>query len=89
MSETVPPLHKPAEKIHALTSLRFFAAFYVVLYHTYPYAFPHTAGTLIANIFSIGYISVSFFFLLSGYILAMVYLRKGDTVRKPNFYVAR
>jgi peptidoglycan/LPS O-acetylase OafA/YrhL len=89
MSQTTgPELNRP-DKIHALTSLRFFAALYVVLYHSFPPAFPNTAGTLIARIISLGYLSVSFFFLLSGYILAVVYLRSGAPVRKANFYIAR
>jgi peptidoglycan/LPS O-acetylase OafA/YrhL len=78
------------EKIHALTSLRFFAAFYVVLFHTVSLGFGSLAkGTLAERTLSLGYISVSFFFLLSGYILAMVYLRDGVSVRRSSFYAAR
>jgi peptidoglycan/LPS O-acetylase OafA/YrhL len=78
------------EKIHALTSLRFFAAFYVVLYHTLQMGFKDlAAGSPVQKAVSLGYISVSFFFLLSGYILAVVYLRDGRAVRKSSFYVAR
>ena len=84
------PLTNRPEKIHALTSLRFFAAFYVVLFHTLSLGFGTAiSGTMLDRVFSLGYISVSFFFLLSGYILAMVYLRDGTTVRKANFYAAR
>jgi peptidoglycan/LPS O-acetylase OafA/YrhL len=84
------PLTNRPEKIHALTSLRFFAAFYVVLFHTLSLGFGDAiSGTMLERVFSLGYISVSFFFLLSGYILAMVYLRDGATVRKGNFYAAR
>lgn len=84
------PLTNRPEKIHALTSLRFFAAFYVVLFHTVSLGFGDAiSGTIVERILSLGYISVSFFFLLSGYILAMVYLRDGATVRKANFYAAR
>jgi len=78
------------EKIHALTSLRFFAAFYVVLYHTLYLGFPGLLQVPLAvRAVSLGYISVSFFFLLSGYILAMVYIREGKPVNKRNFYAAR
>ena len=78
------------EKIHALTSLRFFAALYVVLYHTLWFAIPSlTSGSIGGRILSLGYLSVSFFFLLSGYILSLVYLRDGRKVAKRNFYVAR
>src|SRR5579885_2691612 len=58
-------------RIEPLTTLRFFAAAFVVFYHTWPAvlgARPH--------LFGFGYISVSFFFTLSGYILAVVYLRR-------------
>jgi peptidoglycan/LPS O-acetylase OafA/YrhL len=92
-----------SEKIHPLTSLRFFAAMYVVIYHTLgnlvvgkfvpgyveiplpSEALPHFANRLL----SLGFISVSFFFLLSGYILAVVYLRRGPTVGKRKFFLAR
>jgi peptidoglycan/LPS O-acetylase OafA/YrhL len=81
--------NRPA-KIHALTSLRFFAAFYVVLFHTLTLGFGEfIARTWVETTVSLGYISVSFFFLLSGYILAMVYLRDGAAVNKRNFYAAR
>ncbi len=78
------------EKIHALTSLRFFAAFYVVLFHTLRMGFKDLiAGSPVQQAVSLGYISVSFFFLLSGYILAVVYLRDSGQVRKSSFYAAR
>ncbi len=81
-------LNRPS-KIHALTSLRFFAALYVVLYHAFPPVFPNYGETLVGRFFSLGYVSVSFFFLLSGYILAVVYLRKELPVQRSNFYIAR
>jgi peptidoglycan/LPS O-acetylase OafA/YrhL len=83
-------LNNRPEKIHALTSLRFFAAFYVVLFHTVPLVFgDRMQATLTQRAISLGYVSVSFFFLLSGYILAMVYLRSGRPIDKRNFYSAR
>ena len=48
-----------------------------------------TPGTLAARIVSLGFISVGFFFLLSGYILGVVYLRSEKQLRKRSFYVAR
>jgi len=84
------PDQKRPMKLHALTSLRFFAALYVVLYHTLGSALPwlvqSTTGT---RVLSLGYLSVSFFYLLSGYILGMVYLGGGKSVPKKNFYIAR
>jgi hypothetical protein len=83
-------LNNRPEKIHALTSLRFFAAFYVVLFHTVPLVFgDRMQATLTQRAISLGYVSVSFFFLLSGYILAMVYLRSGRPIDKRNFSSAR
>jgi peptidoglycan/LPS O-acetylase OafA/YrhL len=92
MPEATPaasPARGP-EKIHALTSLRFFAALFVVCYHSVWTFLPWVrhdspAGRVIA----LGYISVSFFFLLSGYILGVVYLRRGGPVRTWDFYKAR
>lgn len=76
---------------HGLTSLRFFAAFYVVLYHSLN---PMVSGVeqhaFVQRAISLGYASVSFFFLLSGYILAVAYLKTGRDLRlRKRFYVAR
>jgi peptidoglycan/LPS O-acetylase OafA/YrhL len=73
-------------KIHALTSARFFAALYVVFFHT-RWGVAH--GSVLDRIFALGYVAPYFFFLLSGYILAMVYLRQAKTVAAKRFYVAR
>ncbi len=78
------------ERIHALTSLRFFAALFVVFYHTLWFAIPGLTQTSIAGrVVSLGYLSVGFFFLLSGYILSIVYLRDDQPVSKRSFYAAR
>ena len=88
-----PPIRQSqvSEKIHALTSLRFFAALYVVCYHSLHTSslLPSMSGGLIDKFLSLGYVSVSFFFLLSGYILGMVYLRDGKPIKKKSFYSAR
>jgi peptidoglycan/LPS O-acetylase OafA/YrhL len=73
-------------RIHALTSTRFFAALYVILYH-YRWGIP--PGSAFDRFLSVGYSSVCFFFLLSGYILATVYLRAEKTIVPRSFYVAR
>jgi peptidoglycan/LPS O-acetylase OafA/YrhL len=62
-----------AAPLDALTSLRFFAALAVALYHV-PYVLPHSVGlSLLPN----GGLGVSFFFILSGFILKHVYPRPG------------
>jgi peptidoglycan/LPS O-acetylase OafA/YrhL len=93
MSSLTVPLHRsdpakpqPPPKIHSLTSARFFAALYVVLFHTRWGAAP---GSAVYQILSAGYCSVCFFFLLSGYILGAVYLSHGRPVAIRKFYVAR
>jgi peptidoglycan/LPS O-acetylase OafA/YrhL len=86
--ETVRHNHG-AEKIHALTSLRFFAALFVVLFHTTSLFLPWVQGNLLARVLGLGNVSVSFFFLLSGYILGVVYLRRGGPVAAFSFYKAR
>ncbi len=56
-------------QLDALTSLRFFAAFAVVLYHV-PYTLARSVGwTILPD----GPLGVSFFFILSGFILRHVY----------------
>src|SRR5437763_10072877 len=74
--------------LKALTSVRFFAALHVALYHLVR---PFDLWGPLAPLFSSGYVAVSFFFLLSGFILtyshALEYERgKGNPTK---FYVAR
>ncbi|HEX3916472.1 MAG TPA: acyltransferase, partial [Caulobacteraceae bacterium] len=53
-----------------LTSLRFFAAVWVILYHYWPHLAVATTPALIEK----GYLGVELFFILSGFILCHVYL---------------
>jgi peptidoglycan/LPS O-acetylase OafA/YrhL len=74
--------------LKALTSVRFFAAMYVALYHLVR---PFSLWGPFRPILSAGYVGVSFFFFLSGFILTYSHaaeyeLGKGDAVR---FWVAR
>jgi len=80
------------EKLHALTSLRFFAALYVIAFHTlmigrFPDLVPE--GSFLGHFLMLGSFSVSFFFLLSGYILTMVYMPGSRAIRTGAFYRAR
>ncbi len=79
-----------ANKIHPLTSLRFFAAQLVVFYHTLYVVFPgfHGLGFVAATV-RLGYVSVSFFFFLSGYILSVVYLHESNGIDRHKFWVSR
>lgn len=65
--ETTDFSKKPA--LPLLTSLRFFAALDVIFYHRAP---PQSPG-FIANLSASGYDAVSFFFILSGFVLAYAY----------------
>jgi peptidoglycan/LPS O-acetylase OafA/YrhL len=70
----------------ALTSLRFFAALHVFLFHAY--AMGAVFGPVWYQKFSaIGYIGVSFFFVLSGFIL--VYTYAGRPVTATTFWRTR
>lgn len=73
-----------------LTSVRFFAALIVILYHYDEEFAPHLPG-LVRNFVEHGYVGVSFFFVLSGFILAANYYDRllNNTVSKADFWWAR
>jgi peptidoglycan/LPS O-acetylase OafA/YrhL len=76
----------PAD-IPALTGVRFLAALYVVFHHLYPAA--HLWAPL-SQFQENGWISVEFFFLLSGFILTWVYRSLEDTpAGRSEFYRRR
>jgi peptidoglycan/LPS O-acetylase OafA/YrhL len=80
----------PAPKILPLTSVRFFAALFVVVYHGWPGVHSHVGGLdFTTRLIGLGYVSVSFFFMLSGFILAVVYLNSGKSLDKRRFFVSR
>ncbi len=60
--------------IAPLTSLRFVAAIWVVLFHYWPHLAVDGTPGLIAK----GYLGVELFFVLSGFILCHVYLREAE-----------
>ncbi|PBC09310.1 acyltransferase [Mesorhizobium sp. WSM3859] len=77
----------PGSNLTQLTSLRFFAAVYVLAYHS---ANINGAPHLIANFVKNGYLGVSFFFLLSGFILTHSYFGKmSDWHEVRRFAIAR
>jgi peptidoglycan/LPS O-acetylase OafA/YrhL len=61
---------READHIRPLTSLRFFAAMWVVLFHYWAKLTPTAEPALVAK----GYLGVELFFVLSGFILCHVYL---------------
>lgn len=86
-------MERRTDVLRPLTSLRYFAALLVVLFH---YAFffqpggKHTGLNIGLRLVEKGAIGVDFFFLLSGFILAYGYA-KGDALRgtRRQFWVAR
>jgi len=76
-------------KILPLTSMRFFAALYVVLFHTLSELHSGANSALYRRFLGLGYVSVSFFFVLSGYILSVVYLKNDRVPSVAKFWIAR
>jgi len=84
-------LSRHRRALPALTGVRFIAAFYVVVFHALPwlqqrFALPQTVHTFLGN----GYLAVSLFFILSGFILTYTY--EGQIEGKSNrihFWEAR
>lgn len=77
--------NKPPVRLDALTSSRFFAAILIVIYHSLPvFGFPNAVADRLhfAN-------AVSFFFVLSGFILAYVYPSLPTWRQKRRFLIAR
>jgi peptidoglycan/LPS O-acetylase OafA/YrhL len=80
-----------------LTSVRFFAAFLVLFHHSVRIFLPVFSSRGIqrvpqdfSGIFSLAFpVSVSFFFLLSGYVLSFVYLHQKHAIDRSAFFVAR
>ena len=73
-------------RLPALTSLRFFAALHVVIFHLY--SIHVTEGPAwYRNLSSLGYVGVSLFFVLSGFILVYTYAGRAWTA--VTFWQAR
>jgi len=60
-----------------------------VLYHTAPLALRVNGALPIGNFINISFISVGFFFTLSGYILSAVYLQSEKPLDRRRFWIAR
>lgn len=85
------------QKISPLTSVRFFLASFVLFHHSVRTFFPvfsgrgaHGVPESFLGIVSFSFpVTVSFFYLLSGYVLSLVYLRDGQALNKSQFFAAR
>jgi peptidoglycan/LPS O-acetylase OafA/YrhL len=73
-------------RLPAVTSLRFFAAFHVALFHMKEMGVLKGPAWLVA-LAGIGYVGVSFFFVLSGFIL--VYTYAGRDIELREFWQTR
>ena len=74
-------------KLEALTTLRFLAAFHVVLFHMRVTGILPGGPWWYQNFASLGYIGVNLFFVLSGFIL--VYTYSSAEARPRRFWQAR
>jgi peptidoglycan/LPS O-acetylase OafA/YrhL len=77
-----------AAVLNPLTSARFAAAFAVMVFHFGGDALYHLPRA-VQLIFERGYVSVSFFFVLSGFILTHSYLNGAGRLNSRSFYIAR
>ena len=78
-----------AAPILPLTSVRFLAAFYVVLHHSNLWRWQLDASTFLGRFLRSGHIAVGFFFVLSGFILALVYLDTDRVFYARQFWLSR
>ena len=105
MTSTAPQeMPKPA-RLNALTGLRSFAALNILFFHfsnpeTFNFHFyiptpfspkPYTFQVLLAPVVNAGYVSVSYFILLSGFVLGYNYLgrARAGQLEAGRFYKAR
>jgi len=74
-------------RLDAVTSLRFFAAMHVLLFHLQTLGLVSGGPAWLQEIRSVGYLGVSFFFVLSGFILVYTYVDR--PFRAREFWQAR
>lgn len=80
-----------SNKILPVTSIRFFAALYVLLFHVVTGDEDSSTRGLgvVHRTLALGYVSVSFFFFLSGFVLAITYCTRAEKVPARNFFLSR
>jgi peptidoglycan/LPS O-acetylase OafA/YrhL len=77
--------------LHPLTSMRFAAAAFVAFHHFALLSGVHPPIGWVDTFLGLGYVSVNFFFVLSGFVLAWNYIDEGGRFRvgQKSFWVAR
>lgn len=76
-------------QLHSLTVLRFVAALFVVFFHQGQSTALVNAPGWLKNMAGAGYLGVSLFFVLSGFILTYVYTRQAAPIDHRRFWQAR
>lgn len=77
-------------RVDSLTGLRFFAALYVVVFHQETtFAKRHLTSKPLITFLGHGYLAVSLFFVLSGFVLTYNYADRWGETRFSKFLVAR
>ncbi len=84
-TQTLPREKQTPEKIDSLTSLRFFACFFMVFYHAHAHFFGSRAELNHDTFAPI----VAFFFALSGFVLTHNYSNLSDKKSVMSFYLFR
>jgi peptidoglycan/LPS O-acetylase OafA/YrhL len=87
--QTTTPRPPGREPILPLTSVRIAAAMYVVIVHSVVWGHNPDVSTWLGRFMRNGYVAVGFFFTLSGYILAHVYLNTERPLNRRAFWTSR
>ena len=75
-------------RIEQLTFTRFLAAIIIVVFHFGKGVFPFNLPGL-TTLISFGYIGVSYFFTLSGFVMIVAYGKDGQSINTKNYYINR
>ena len=81
-----PRYNSAVKHLHALTGIRYFAALYVAIYHFVPV---QSLPPIVQTLCKAGFMGVSLFFILSGFIMYYNYARKADGLSKRSYWIVR